>query len=47
MHHEFWISKVANAYIFVPLAGLFGIHSEHGHELVPAHVVMILLVSLL
>lgn len=46
MHHEFWVSKVVNQYVFVPLAHLAGARVEAGHDVVPAHVVMILLVSL-
>lgn len=44
MDHEFFVSTVFNDYIARPVAELFGYRSEH--EVLPAHVVMILLVSL-
>jgi F-type H+-transporting ATPase subunit a len=44
MDHEFFVSTVFNDYIARPVAELFGYHAEH--EVLPAHLVMILLVSL-
>ncbi len=46
MHHEFFISEIFNQYIVNPIAGLFGIHAEPGHDLLPPHLVMIILVSI-
>lgn len=43
-HHEPFIAAVINRYIVGPIAGLFGIHSEH--SLVPAHIVMVVLVAI-
>ncbi|HUG43660.1 MAG TPA: F0F1 ATP synthase subunit A [Acidobacteriota bacterium] len=43
MDHEFFVSTVFNDYIVHPVAQLFGYRTEH--EVLPAHVVMILLVS--
>lgn len=43
-HHEFFISTVFNRYIAVPVAESLGYH--HRHEVLPAHLVMIILISL-
>jgi len=43
-HHEFFVATVFNRYIANPIAGLLGFHV--GHDVLPAHVVMIILVAL-
>ena len=43
-HHEFFISTVFNDYIAIPIAEALGYHPHH--EVVPAHLVMIILVCL-
>lgn len=43
-HHEFFVSTVFNRYLAQPLAALFGYRADH--EVVPAHLVMIVLVAL-
>lgn len=43
-HHEFFVSTIFNRYIVNPIAELLGVHADH--DLLPAHVVMIILVSL-
>jgi|SRR5690606_26964347 len=43
-HHEFFVSTVFNEYIAIPIAELFG-YQPH-HEVIPSHVVMLILVSL-
>lgn len=43
-HEEFFAATLFNRWIANPLARLFGIHAEH--DVLPAHVVMILLVGL-
>ena len=42
--HEFFVSTLFNRYLVNPVAGLLGFHSEH--DLLPPHVVMIILISL-
>ena len=42
-HHEFFISTVFNQYIAVPVARALGFHPHH--EVLPAHLVMIILIS--
>ena len=42
-HHEFFISTIFNRYIANPLASLLGFHPHH--DVVPAHVVMVMAVS--
>ena len=44
MHHEFFVSTIFNRYIANPIAGAFGLHTDH--DVLPAHLVMILLISL-
>lgn len=44
MHEEFFVSTKFNEYIAHPLAELLGYHSHH--EVLPPHMVMVLLVSL-
>jgi F-type H+-transporting ATPase subunit a len=43
-HHEFFVATVFNRYIAHPIAGLLGYRPEH--DVLPAHVVMIILVCL-
>ncbi len=43
-HHEFFVSTVFNRYLAQPIAALLGYPADH--EVVPAHLVMILLVAL-
>lgn len=43
-HHEFFISTVFNRFIANPIAGLFGFHSDH--DVLPAHLVMIILIAI-
>ena len=43
-HHEFFVSTIFNQYIAIPIARLFG-YDPH-HDVLPAHVVMVILVSL-
>ena len=43
-HHEFFISTLFNQLIANPVAGLLGYHVEH--DVLPPHLVMIILVSL-
>ncbi len=43
-HHEFFVATVFNRYIANPIAGLLGFHADH--DVLPAHVVMIILVAL-
>ena len=43
-HHEFFVSTIFNRYIVNPIAELLGVHADH--DLLPAHVVMIILVGL-
>lgn len=43
MHEEFFVSTLFNRWIANPVAELLGFHAEH--DVLPAHVVMILLVS--
>ena len=44
MHHEFFVSIIFNRYIANPIAEVFGFHT--GHDVLPAHLVMIILISL-
>lgn len=44
MHHEFFISTVFNRFIANPIAGVFGLHSDH--DVLPPHLVMVILVAL-
>lgn len=46
LEHEFFVSTVLNQYLFNPVAHLLGLHYE-GHEAVPAHIAMLLLISCL
>lgn len=41
-HHEFYVSTLFNRWIANPVASWFGVHADH--DVLPAHVVMILLV---
>jgi len=43
-HHEFFIAAVFNRFIANPIAAWLGFHGEH--DVLPAHLVMILIVSL-
>ncbi len=43
-HHEFFVSTVVNRYLANPIAEALGFHAEH--DVLPPHVVMILLVAL-
>lgn len=43
-HHEFWVSTFFNRLIANPIASLFGVHT--GHDVLPPHVVMLILISL-
>ena len=43
-HHEFFISTIFNKYIAIPVAELLGYHPHH--DVLPAHLVMIILISL-
>ncbi len=45
MHHEVFISTIFNRYIANPIAGLFGIRSDH--DVLPPHLVMIILAFLI
>ena len=45
MHHEFFISTIFNRYIANPIAVYLG-YDPHGHDVLPPHVVMILLVCI-
>lgn len=46
MHEQIPVAEFLNAYVFGPLARLFGFHVAPGHEAVPTHMIMILIVSL-
>jgi F-type H+-transporting ATPase subunit a len=43
-HHEFFVATVFNRYIANPIAELLGFHADH--DVLPAHVVMIILICL-
>lgn len=43
-HHEFFISTVFNRYVANPIAEILGFHPHH--DVLPAHLVMIILISL-
>ncbi len=43
-HHEFFVSTIFNRYLVNPIAELLGYHPHH--DLLPPHVVMIILISL-
>ena len=45
MHHEFFVSTVFNRYIANPIAAHLG-YPSHDHDVLPAHVVMILLICI-
>ena len=47
MHHETLIAVLFNEYIAHPIAALFGIHADADHGLVPQHLVMAIIVSVL
>jgi len=44
MEHEFFVSTLFNQLIANPIASLLGVHAEH--DVLPAHVVMIILICL-